>query len=159
LRELGIQASSDTIGPDERQFLDVEYQNMLQVSNNSKEDVTNKGTTGSEPFKLQDVTSNLVNAPLEMINSNLNFFNIKMAEGLSASQLLLENFNQLETQVGNLATSFGGSRDLAVAIRKSIADAVTSVRELGGSLDDVTKIQTGIIKYTTSFCIFLVFLS
>jgi flagellin len=30
LRELAIQASSDTIGPDERRFLDVEYQNMLQ---------------------------------------------------------------------------------------------------------------------------------
>ncbi len=30
MRELGIQASSDTIGPDERKFLDVEYQNLLQ---------------------------------------------------------------------------------------------------------------------------------
>ncbi len=30
LRELAIQAGSDTIGPDERKFLDVEYQNMLQ---------------------------------------------------------------------------------------------------------------------------------
>jgi flagellin len=30
LRELAIQASSDTIGTDERKFLDVEYQNMLQ---------------------------------------------------------------------------------------------------------------------------------
>ncbi len=30
LRELAIQASSDTIGTDERSFLDVEYQNMLQ---------------------------------------------------------------------------------------------------------------------------------
>ncbi len=29
LRELGIQAASDTIGPDERNFLDQEYQNML----------------------------------------------------------------------------------------------------------------------------------
>ncbi|MBS1984045.1 MAG: flagellin FliC [Bdellovibrionales bacterium] len=30
LRELGIQASSDTIGQDERGFLNIEYQNMLQ---------------------------------------------------------------------------------------------------------------------------------
>jgi flagellin len=30
LRELGIQAASDTIGPDERKFLDVEYQSLLQ---------------------------------------------------------------------------------------------------------------------------------
>ena len=30
LRELAIQAASDTIGPDERGFLDVEYQNLLQ---------------------------------------------------------------------------------------------------------------------------------
>lgn len=30
MRELGIQAASDTIGPDERKFLDVEYQNLLQ---------------------------------------------------------------------------------------------------------------------------------
>ncbi len=29
LRELGIQAASDTIGPDERGFLNVEYQNLL----------------------------------------------------------------------------------------------------------------------------------
>src|SRR5688500_9738880 len=29
LRELAIQAGSDTIGPDERGFLDVEYQSML----------------------------------------------------------------------------------------------------------------------------------
>jgi flagellin len=29
LRELGIQAASDTIGPDERTFLDREYQNLL----------------------------------------------------------------------------------------------------------------------------------
>lgn len=30
LRELGIQAASDTLGPDERGFLDVEYQQQLQ---------------------------------------------------------------------------------------------------------------------------------
>src|SRR5690606_35623562 len=30
LRELGIQAASDTIGQDERGFLDVEYQSLLQ---------------------------------------------------------------------------------------------------------------------------------
>jgi len=30
LRELGIQAASDTIGADERKFLDVEYQSLLQ---------------------------------------------------------------------------------------------------------------------------------
>ncbi len=30
LRELGIQAASDTVGPNERRFLDVEYQNLLQ---------------------------------------------------------------------------------------------------------------------------------
>lgn len=30
LRELGIQASSDTIGADERRFLNVEYQSMMQ---------------------------------------------------------------------------------------------------------------------------------
>lgn len=30
LRELGIQASSDTIGETERQFLNVEYQSMLE---------------------------------------------------------------------------------------------------------------------------------
>ncbi len=29
LRELGIQAASDTVGPNERKFLDVEYQNLL----------------------------------------------------------------------------------------------------------------------------------
>lgn len=33
LRELGIQAASDTIGPQERQFLDVEYQSLLQEIN------------------------------------------------------------------------------------------------------------------------------
>jgi len=30
LRELAIQAASDTLGPDERQFLDVEYQQLLE---------------------------------------------------------------------------------------------------------------------------------
>ncbi len=30
LRELGVQAASDTIGPKERGFLDVEYQNMIE---------------------------------------------------------------------------------------------------------------------------------
>jgi flagellin len=33
LRELGIQAASDTIGPQERKFLDVEYQSLLQEIN------------------------------------------------------------------------------------------------------------------------------
>lgn len=33
LRELGIQAASDTIGPRERTFLDVEYQSLLQEIN------------------------------------------------------------------------------------------------------------------------------
>lgn len=30
LRELGIQAASDTIGPDEKKFVNVEYQNLIQ---------------------------------------------------------------------------------------------------------------------------------
>jgi flagellin len=33
LRELGIQAASDTIGPQERKFLDVEYQSLIQEIN------------------------------------------------------------------------------------------------------------------------------
>lgn len=55
-------------------------------------------------------------------------------------------FNTLETQLGKIANQFGGDRNFAESIRHSIVDATVSVKELGGSMEDVANIQMGVIK-------------
>jgi len=100
------------------------------------------GKTAESLYNVEQSFSNIVGSFGSLLSTNLNFLN--KTDG--ALRVLLDTFNQLETQTGKLALSFGGSRDLVNAIRQSIVDAIPSVTELGGGIDDVVKIQTAAVK-------------
>jgi hypothetical protein len=57
-----------------------------------------------------------------------------------------ESINVLETQANSMAKIFGGTTGFAKAIKQSINDAIPSVIELGGTIDDVQKMQIGTVK-------------
>jgi len=64
LRELGIQAASDTIGPDERQFLDREYQHLLnEIGRISEGTEFNKTTLLNGKGKIFDIQVGIRNSP------------------------------------------------------------------------------------------------
>ena len=64
LRELAIQASSDTIGQDERRFLDVEYQSMLSEINRIAEATEfNKTKLLNGSGKVFDIQVGIRNTP------------------------------------------------------------------------------------------------
>ena len=62
MRELGVQAASDTIGPTERKFLDVEFQQLLQEVDRIAQSTTYNGVPllngNSSTFEVQIGTGN-----------------------------------------------------------------------------------------------------
>jgi len=59
---------------------------------------------------------------------------------------LLKDFNSMETAVTEIALKFGGNREFANEIKQTINEATASVVALGGSMDDVIKMQQGVMK-------------
>lgn len=62
MRELGVQGASDTIGPQERKFLDVEFQQMMEeidrIANSTKFNGVPLLNGGSSSFEVQIGTGN-----------------------------------------------------------------------------------------------------
>jgi hypothetical protein len=61
---------------------------------------------------------------------------------------LNSSFSVMESTVSKLASQFGGTRDLAVAIKQSMAESAASVIQLGGTLQDIANIQLSVVKAT-----------
>lgn len=96
------------------------------------------GTSIQEAFNLKKQLSDAADI-LGVINSNL-------PATADFYDRLVKDFNAMETAVTAIALKFGGNRELANEIKQTINGATASVVALGGSLDDVVKIQEGVIK-------------
>lgn len=122
LRELGVQASSDTIGETERKFLDVEYQQLKsevqrisEVTQFNGRDLLN-GTGGvidiqvgvyNDPFKDRiSFNSSAANATLESLGLT--------AEGLATKELAQQSLSVVDmalTSVNAMRANFGAMQN------------------------------------------------
>ena len=113
---------------------------MLQKKPTDTSTTPSEGIQLKEPFDILKLGQEFVSLG-EVFRSNFDF----RPTG-DAFKSFVNDFNAMETQVTKLATSFGGMRGLTASIKENMAGAAASVIELGGSLDDVAKIQEGIVK-------------
>jgi hypothetical protein len=72
---------------------------------------------------------------------------LKDVTGILTTQLdIVSAMNTMENAVTNLSMKFGGMRGLSQSIKETINESTVSVQELGGTIEDVVKIQEGVIK-------------
>lgn len=96
------------------------------------------GKNAKDAFKLSETLKGAVDIS-GVIKSNI----LITEAGLNS---VLTNFEKMEDQVGRLASTFGGTRDLAQSIKEAIAGAIPSVTELGGGIQNVLDIQKGVVS-------------
>lgn len=63
-------------------------------------------------------------------------------------EAMLVDFNELEEKSGAFAQNLGRGRTFAFGIRQSFADAMPDVVRLGGKIDDIAKLQAGVMTST-----------
>ena len=108
---------------------------MLFQQTTPSADETGKNTKDS--FKLGDTLKGAVDV--------LGVFNSNILLSKTSLESVLTTFEKMEDQVGRLATTFGGTRDLSQSIKEAIAGAIPSVTELGGGIQNVMDIQKGVV--------------
>ena len=96
---------------------------------------TSGGTPIQESFDLLKVMKDALDVQGVIASNTTQFFDN-----------LVKDFNAMETAVTNIALKFGGNREFANEIKQTINEATASVVALGGSMDDVVKIQEGVMK-------------
>jgi hypothetical protein len=111
---------------------------MLQKKPTDTSTTPSEGISAKEPFDILKLGQEMADLS-QVFRSNFDFTG-------DALKSFLDDFNAMETAATSLATSFGGMRGLTASIKENIAGATSSVIELGGSLEDVAKIQQGIVK-------------
>jgi hypothetical protein len=111
---------------------------MLQTKPTDTSTTPSEGISAKEPFDILKLGKEMFSLG-EVFKSNFELIG-------DAFDSFVKDFNAMETAATNLATSFGGMRGLTASIKENIAGATSSVIELGGSLEDVAKIQQGIVK-------------
>jgi flagellin len=131
LRELAIQASSDTIGDTERRFLDVEYQQLkseieriTESTNFNGYDLLN-GTGGvidiqvgvhNDPFKDRvSFNASAANATLEALGMNAESVATK-----EAAQLSLNTVDSALTSVNAIRANFGALQNRLVSTSQNL---------------------------------------
>jgi len=107
---------------------------LFQDKSSSKD--TQPTSTTTEKFDLTSILKEIGDLKT-LVSSNI---------GGKAIDELVKSLNTAEDAAGRLATKFGGSRDLSRAIGVNIIQATTSVMELGGQMEDVQKIQEGVVN-------------
>ncbi len=124
LRELGVQAASDTIGPQERRYLDEEYQTLKEeldrIANSTEFNGTNllDGTGGSLDFQVNTSGLNLLGV------DRISFDAFKL--DVNADKLGLEELG--------VATKFDAQRSLSKL--DAAIEEVSSVRGELGALEN-----------------------
>lgn len=108
---------------------------MLFQQTTPSADETGKNT--KDPFKLGETLKGAVDV--------LGVFNSNILLSKTSLESVLSTFEKMEDQVGRLATTFGGTRDLSQSIKEAIAGAIPSVTELGGGIQNVMDIQKGVV--------------
>ncbi|WP_415062363.1 flagellin [Bdellovibrio sp.] len=131
LRELGVQASSDTIGETERKFLDVEYQQLKSEIQRITEATTYNGYellngtggmidiqvgTNNDPFRDRiSFNSGAANASVDALG--LTAESVGTKEG---AQLSLDTIDQAMTSVNAIRANFGALQNRLVSTSNNL---------------------------------------
>ena len=123
MRELGVQASSDTVGPQERKFLDLEFQELLQeidrISNSTEFNRVPLLNGSASTFEIQVGTRNNpavdriklfdgANTDVNVVALGLNLANV--ADKTSAQNCLASIDSALQT-VTSIRATFGAMQN------------------------------------------------
>lgn len=141
LRELGVQASSDTIGDTERKFLDVEYQQLKSEIQRVSEVTTFNGrdllngtggiidiqvSTHNDPFKDRiSFNSSAANSTLEALGLT--------AEGLGTKEMAQQSLSVVDnamTSVNAMRANFGAMQN---RLNSTIANLAVSHENLSAA--------------------------
>jgi flagellin len=133
MRELGVQAASDTVGPEERGFLDREYQQMLEeidrISNSTEFNRVPLLNGTASSFEVQVGTRNNPNVDrIKLFDSASADVNV-VALGLNLSSVAdktnaqnsLENLDKALQQVVSTRASFGAIQNRLQSVINNIA--------------------------------------
>lgn len=131
LRELGVQASSDTIGETERKFLDVEYQqlksevqritestqfNGYELLNGTGGNIDIQVGTNNDPFRDRiSFNSAAANSSLEALG--LTAESVATKEG---AQMSLDTIDKAMTQVNAIRANFGALQNRLVSTSNNL---------------------------------------
>lgn len=115
MRELGVQAASDTIGPQERQFLDIEYQNLKDEINRIAYATTFNGT------QLLDGTGGILEIQIDTGGKNL----------LGVDRMLYNSFRS------DVKTDKLGVADLSIAQKEEAQESLTHIEDAIGYVSSI----------------------
>ncbi|HCM38874.1 MAG: flagellin [Bdellovibrionales bacterium GWC1_52_8] len=149
MRELGVQAASDTVGPNERRFLDVEFQQLLEeidrIANSTEFNGTNLLNGSASTFEIQVGTKNnpLIDrirlfdansADVNVVALGLNLTNVSdkssaqntltsLDSALSSITAIRAEFGALQNRLQSVINNIMVSRENLSAANSRIRDA------------------------------------
>jgi flagellin len=132
MRELGVQGASDTVGPQERKFLDVEFQQMMEeidrIANSTKFNGVPLLNGGSSSFEVQIGTGN--NPVLDRVklfdpySSDINVvalgINLASVADKASAQNSLAAIDKALTSVTSIRAEFGAMQNRLQSVINNI---------------------------------------
>ncbi len=162
LRELGVQAASDTVGPKERRFLNVEFQQLMEEIDRIANSTTFNGVPllngKSSTFEVQIGTGNnpqidrvtLFDPYSADINTVALGINLANAEDKSSAQNSLAAIDRALNQVTSIRAEFGAMQNRMQSVvnnimitKENLASANSRIRDADIAVEtsDLTKNQ------------------
>ncbi len=148
LRELGVQASSDTIGPSERRFLDIEFKQLLdEIDRIANSTEFNKvpllnGSIGSfdiqvgtgnhaatDRIKLFDANTMDVNTVALGINLTTVEDKLTAQNSLQTLDTALENLTAIRAHCGAMQNRLQGVLNNSMVQRENLSSAMSRIRD------------------------------
>lgn len=163
LRELGVQAASDTIGNTERQFLDVEYQQLkseiqrvTESTNFNGYDLLN-GTGGvidiqvgvnNDPFKDRiSFNASAANASLDALGMVSETVNTKEGAQLSLSQIdsAMVSVNAIRANFGAMQNRLQSTSNNLLIYDENISAANSRIRDADVAAESTEMVRNNIL--------------
>lgn len=148
MRELGVQAASDTVGPQERKFLDVEFQQLLEeidrVANSTEYNGIPLLNGKAQAFEIQVGTkNNPIIDRIRLFDSNAADItvvalgvNLSSVADKSAAQMSLESLDRAIKHVVSVRAEFGAMQNRMQSVinnlsisRENISMANSRIRD------------------------------
>ncbi len=148
MRELGVQASSDTVGPQERQFMDVEFQQLLQeidrIANSTEYNRVPLLNGSASTFEIQIGTGNnplidrvkLFDSNAADINVVALGMNLASVSDKASAQNSLSAIDNAINSVTSIRAEFGAMQNRLQSVinnmmisRENLASANSRIRD------------------------------
>ncbi|MFN8945810.1 MAG: flagellin [Pseudobdellovibrionaceae bacterium] len=163
LRELGVQASSDTIGNTERQFIDVEYQQLkseiqrvTESTNYNGYDLLN-GTGGvidiqvgvnNDPFKDRiSFNSSAANASLDALGMVAETVSSKEGAQMSLSQIdsAMVSINAIRANFGAMQNRLQSTSNNLLVYDENVSAANSRIRDADVAAESTEMVRNNIL--------------